>query len=473
MQASQYNWLTLEEKQLLRQRVRSNLIDWAVEALAQTGQTPAAHHRLLLTELDNLAKGRIDRLMVLMPPGSAKSTYTSILFPAWWFTQFPRTSIIAASHTYGLARYFSRRVRDLIMSNEPLLGYGISYSERAASNWRTSTGGEYYASGVRGGITGRRADLVIIDDPIKSNIEADSSGLRDGMWSWYRSDLTTRLKPGARVILIMTRWHEEDLSGQILNHEQSGWRVLSLPALAENDDPLGREGGEPIWPAWESYEELARKRNVVGSRVWAAMFQQSPRPVGGGLFKIGKLTVIDQVLPGSDERTVRAWDLAATSAASGNDPDWTVGIKLSCNSTGHYIIHDVIRLRGSPREVEEAIASTARLDGGSVWIGLPEDPGQAGKSQIAYLSGRLTGYKIMAFRETGSKFTRALPVASQIEASNFSIIRGHWNQTFISELGDFPLGRKDDQVDALVRGFITLGRVAEPARKMSISYFSR
>lgn len=466
-------WQGAAKFHLARSRIRESLLDWSVETLTKLGQLPAAHHRLLLCELNGITRGKFDRLMILMPPGSAKSTYASLLYPAWWFTQFPQTSIIAASHTLGLAQYFSRRLRDLIIANEALLGYGINPDVRAVSNWRTSTGGEYYAVGIRGGITGRRADLVIIDDPVKSQMEADSTTLRDKMWSWYRSELTTRLKPGGRVVLIMTRWHEDDLGGRMLKYEKDDWHVLRLPALAESGDPIGREAGEPIWPPWESIAQLIRKRNTIGSRAWAALFQQAPRPAGEALFKVAHISLTNEISTTDADRIVRAWDLAATNVSGDNDPDWTVGVKLACSSCGHFVILDVVRFRGSPREVEERIMSTANADGSSVWIGLPEDPGQAGKSQIAYLSGRLAGYRIMAFRETGSKLTRALPVASQIEANNFSIARGSWNHTLLSEMADFPTGNKDDQVDALVRGFMTLARMTSQVRAASLPYLAR
>jgi predicted phage terminase large subunit-like protein len=275
------------------------------------------------------------------------------------------------------------------------------------------------------------------------------------------------------MILIMTRWHDDDLGGRLLKYEKDEWHVLCLPALADTSDPIGREVGEPIWPLWESKAQLTRKRDAIGSRVWAALFQQTPRPPGEGLFKINRLLLTDTVLTTDTDRVVRAWDLAATTFLGDNDPDWTVGLKLACSPSDHFTILDVVRFRGSPREVEEKITSTARADGISVWIGLPEDPGQAGKSQIAYLSGRLAGYRIMAFRETGSKLTRALPLASQIEANNFSIVRGGWNHSLLSEMADFPMSNKDDQVDALVRGFMTLVRMTGQARSVSIPYIAR
>lgn len=178
--------------------------------------------------------------MILMPPGSAKSTYTSVIFPAWWFTQHPRTSIISASHSLNLAAHFSRRVRTLIREKEPWLGIGVTLGQRAVDAWTTTSGGEYIAVGVRGAIAGRRADLVIIDDPIKSQADAESGRQRDHIWEWYKSDITTRLKPGGRVVLIMTRWHPDDLGGQLLEQSGSEWRVVRLPALVPRHSDFDR-----------------------------------------------------------------------------------------------------------------------------------------------------------------------------------------------------------------------------------------
>lgn len=171
MSSSPSDWLKLEAECLIRSRSRERLLDWSIEILRHSKQAPEAHHRLLLEELEAVAYGHLDHLMVLMPPGSAKSTYTSILFPAWWFSRHPKSSIIAASHTQSLADYFSRQVRRLVSTYQIQLGYTLTSDERTSSHWRISTGGEYYATSVRGAITGRRADLAIIDDPIKSRME--------------------------------------------------------------------------------------------------------------------------------------------------------------------------------------------------------------------------------------------------------------------------------------------------------------
>jgi predicted phage terminase large subunit-like protein len=409
--------------------------------------------------------------MILMPPGSAKSTYASIVFPAWWFTQHPQSSVIAASHSLSLAKYFSRRIRALVMEKEAYLGYTIPHGRRAADMWTTSSGGDYLAVGVRGAITGRRADLVIIDDPIRSQADAESRRQREHVWDWYRSDVTTRLKPNGKIVLIMTRWHPDDLGGQLLQQAAKDWRIVRLPALAEADDPIGRPIGAALWPEWEDYRALMRKRELVGERSWSALFQQHPVPPGDRLFPVDRITTTP--LERDPEAIVRGWDLAATANTGQNDPDWTVGIKLSRDRLGRYLILDVVRIRGTPRQVEDLIVRTTQSDGPNVVVSIPEDPGQAGKSQMAYLTRQLAGFRVISSRETGSKATRAMALASQVEAGNVSIIRADWDRTLIDEMRDFPWGRKDDQVDALVRAFTTLTMRPRPSGSMAASILSR
>jgi predicted phage terminase large subunit-like protein len=409
--------------------------------------------------------------MILMPPGSAKSTYGSIIFPAWWFTQHPRTSIISASHSLQLAEHFSHRVKRLIVAKQQYLGFGISRDRRSIDSWNTSDGGEYVSVGVRGAIAGRRADLIIIDDPIKSQADSESERQREHIWDWYKSDVTTRLKPGGKVVLIMTRWHPDDLGGQLLEHAPAEWRVIRLPAIAEPNDPLGRVIGTPLWPEWESLQDLLRKRELIGERTWSALFQQTPLPSSGRLFPTDRIAIVQ---PECDaEAIVRAWDLAATGETGRNDPDWTVGVKLCRDRAGRYLVCDVARIRGTPRQVEELIVNTAQKDGVNVIVAIPEDPGQAGKSQMSYLTRQLAGFRVISARETGSKATRAMPLASQVEAGNVSIVFAEWNRRLLDEMRDFPWARKDDQVDALVRGFTTLTTRPRSAISIPNSIFSR
>jgi predicted phage terminase large subunit-like protein len=445
-------------------------MQWTEDALRPQGYVPAAHHRLLIDELARLAEGKTDRLMLLMPPGSAKSTYASVLFPAWFLARHPRSAIIAASHTASLATHFGRRVRAMAAGHPDILGYTLDRGHRAAGDWATDRGGEYYATGVRGPLAGRRADLILIDDPVRTTVEADSARARDQLWEWYRTDLATRLKPSGRIVLIMTRWHQDDLGGRLIAGGD-GWRVVRLPALAEADDPLGRIEGAPIWPEWEDLEQLARRRAEVGPRAWSAQYQQSPTPDGGTLFHIPRIAVLPAAP--AEARYVRAWDLAATAAASGHDPDWTVGLKLGREPSGRLVVADIVRLRGGPHEVEQAVVNTAALDGRAVAVGLPQDPGQAGKQQVAWLAARLGGHRIVATPETGAKSTRAVPVASQADAGNLALVAASWNRDFLDELRDFPFGQKDDQVDALSRAFAMLTDTPLPARRLHVPFMGR
>jgi len=451
--------LSLAAEQGLRKGVRTCLTEWATLALAAQHQVPARHHRLMMTELETVAAGTCDRLMLLMPPGHAKSTYASLLFPAWFLSRHPGTHVICASHTAELATAFGRGVRSLIGEHQERLGIGIDPASRAANRFETmlipgklpsksgindSKGGTYYATGVRGPVTGRRADLIIIDDPVKGQADADSRPQRDALWNWYRSDLVTRLKPGGRIVLVMTRWHPDDLGGRLLNGPEP-WRVVRLPAIAEFGDAMGRAPGEALWPEWESLVALQRKRLAVGDRAWEALFQQSPRTPGGRLFQTGRIAVVDDRLPGT---AVRAWDLAASL-----EGDWTAGVRLARSPDGRFQVQDVVRLRGGPEEVVHAIRATAERDGLTTPIGLPQDPGQAGRAQIAFLTARLAGWRVISSPESGAKTTRAMPVASQLNAGTVSVLSGTWNEAFLAELEDFPGGACDDQVDALARAF--------------------
>lgn len=449
----------LEERH--RRRLRDDLREWCIEALEPLGQRPAPHHELLIRKLEAVAAGEIDRLMVFMPPGSAKSTYASILFPSWFMAR-GKADVIAASHGADLAEDFSGKVLRTVAEHSRDLGYGLE--NQSVKLWRTTNGSVYRAAGAGGSITGRRADLFLIDDPIKGREDANSLTIRDKVWDWYRAEVITRLKPRARIVVIQTRWHPDDLSGRLLQEMENGgdqWDVVSLPALAEsNNDPMGRAPGEALWPAWEDVAALERKRAAVGEMEWAALYQQRPRPLEGSLFKVGMVQTLDTAPAGG--HIARAWDLAATAQAGGRDPDWTVGVKLARMPDGRFIVLDVVRLRGGPDEVESTIINTAKQDGLGVRVGLPQDPGQAGKQQVLYLTRKLSGYRVDSSPETGDKATRAAPMASQSNAGNLSIVRAAWNRAFLDELAGFPNATKDDQVDALSRAFSMVGLARPP-----------
>lgn len=407
--------------------------------------------------------------MICLPPGSAKSTYASKLAPAWFLAQAPYTQIIGASHTIKLAEDMSRAVHNFIRGNEQILGYSLTTEN--ASLWTTSTGCRYLAAGVGSAIAGYRASLAILDDPVASREKADSTVERDKAWNWYLADLRTRLKPDAKIIVIMTRWHEDDLGGRLLETDGGRWRVLKVPAVAIENDPLGRKRGDWLWDGEDAYEYGRELRNVYEEYVrsgalrdWYALYQQEPRPMDGSIFKVGQLKVIPAAKAGG--KRVRAWDLAATEKTGTRNPDWTTGVRLAKHDDGSFVVEDVVRLQGGPDDVEAAILQTARLDGRSVEIGLPQDPGQAGKTQVLYLTRKLAGFAVKASPESGDKATRAAPAASQVNVGNVSLVEDKgWNAHFIEELRAFPSGAKDDQVDGFSRAFSMLIAPPDPARR--------
>jgi predicted phage terminase large subunit-like protein len=449
----------------------AGFLGFARMVMGKAGMMPAAHHELLIERLQAVADGRCDRLMVQMPPGSAKSTYGSILFAAYFVGRFPRGQIIAAEHTASLAHYFGRRVRGVLGEFGGELGVALASDSRAAGQFRLAQGAEYFAAGVRGPITGRRADLVIVDDPIKSWAEAESATLRDGLFDWYRAELSARLKPGGRVVLIMTRWHPGDLAGRLAEAE-TGWECLRLPALAEAGDVLGRAVGAALWPAWADEAAIARRRREVGERMFAAMYQQAPRAPDAALFDTAKIFVVE-ACPAL-LRSIRAWDLAASLPGAGRRPDWTVGLKLGLGGDGRLLVADLVRFQGSPAQVEARIVATARADGAATLIGLPQDPGQAGLAQVVMLKRALVGFAVEATPELGSKWARAMPAAIQMDAGSLGLVKGPWNGAFIAELAAFPEGDKDDQVDALSRAVTMMVTTSgQLTRRLSVPLLGR
>ena len=274
------------EREEWRRTCRTNLTAWCIEALAPLGQTPARHHRLLIHHLERLARGDNDRLIVAMPPGSAKTTYASILFAAWFLAQGNGMNVAGLSHGADLAEKFSASIQQTIRRHSDVLGYGLA--SESVREWRTTNGGSYIAAGVGGSLTGRRLDCAIIDDPFKDRAAAESRVIRDAVWDWYQNVVYTRRVPGYRIMLIMTRWHLDDLAGRLLDAEANGgdkWEILRLPAIADSlQDPLGRAIGEPLWPERESRAELDRIKANIGEYAFGALYQQDPQPPSGSFF---------------------------------------------------------------------------------------------------------------------------------------------------------------------------------------------
>jgi predicted phage terminase large subunit-like protein len=239
----------------------------------------ADHHRRICEKLEAVERGDIDRLMIFMPPRHGKSELASKRFPAWCLGRRPARQIIAASYNSDLANDFGRNVRNIVDEaefREVFPDVSLAPDSHAANRMNTDHGGAYVAAGVGTAVTGRGAHIALIDDPFKDREEADSERRRDIVWDWYRSTLFTRLMPGGAIVLIQTRWHEDDLAGRLLECE-TDWDVLDLPAI-DND-------GKALWPEWYDETALERIKNTIGPREWSALYQQKPQPDEGTFFQ--------------------------------------------------------------------------------------------------------------------------------------------------------------------------------------------
>lgn len=243
------------------------------------------HLELLCRELDKVEKGKTKRLMVFMPPRHGKSETTSRKFPAYYLGKNPDHNVILASYGYLLAKSFSKASRDLMESRKYRAVFPIRMAEdaRSVNDWDIQGyKGGMLAAGVGGATTGYGANLFVIDDPIKNKEEAESEVIREKHWDWYRSVVLTRLEPDARLIVMLTRWHQQDLAGKILaqakeDGDLDDWRVINLPAIAEEKDALKRKPGEALWPDRYDRRMLKKTQKQVGSRIWFALFQGQPQ----------------------------------------------------------------------------------------------------------------------------------------------------------------------------------------------------
>jgi predicted phage terminase large subunit-like protein len=428
---------------LRRKQVRSRLQTWC-EA---NGYLPAKHHRLLITKLEAVARGEIERLAVFMPPGSAKSTYASILFPPWLLAQLPKAQILAASHTTELAERWGRRVRNLISENRSILGLEPTEDNQAAGRWALRSGGEYMAAGAMTGIAGFRALFGLIDDPIRSRQDADSLLVRDRLWDWYLNDFRPRLVPHARQVLIQTRWHEDDLAGRALNHQH--WEVLSLPALAKQDDALGRTIGEPLWGD-DDYgygEQLVGLQNTTPPRVWSALYQQEPTPDEGDYFKEEWLRPID-ILPAYKHLRVYGGSDYAVTQDGG---DYTVHAVFGVDHLNNLYLIDLWRGQASADQWVEAFCDLVEKYRPLDWA---EELGQIRSGVGPYLDRRMRQRRLhvnrTAFPTRGDKAVRARSIQGRMALDGLYYPKNAiWAADWLAELLNFPASKHDDQVDAM------------------------
>lgn len=424
--------------------------------------------------------------MIFAPPQHGKSELVSVRLPAFWTGKRPNDPVILASYGSDLAHSKSRQARDVVEGQEYRALFGdLGVSEgriirtrddsRAVHKWSLNHPyrGGMMAVGVGGPITGNGGMLGIIDDPIENWAQAQSPTYRNSTWLWWQTTFRTRIWEGGAIILIMTRWHEDDLAGRILKDQPGRWKVLRLPAIAEtqderdaNDqftnqpigqpDPLGREPGEPLAPKRFSIAALLELRKDVGTMGWAAEYQGAPRAPEGNRFKREWFDGEGRIVPAAprNAKRIRYWDKAGTEGGG----KYTAGVLLA-QANGITYIEDVVRGQWSAGNRERVIKETAEGDAErygdrtSVEIWIEQEPGSGGKESAEATVINLSGFRIKKDLPTGDKDVRLEPFAVQAENGNVRMVRGAWNHAFIEELIAIPNGAFRDQSDATGGGF--------------------
>jgi predicted phage terminase large subunit-like protein len=446
---------------LSRRQARTSLTSYL--AYLDLAFAPAAHHRLMIRHLEDAERGTCTKLMLFLPPGSGKSFYASQLFPAWYIGRNPDHSIIAASHTQDLADRFGRRVRNLVASeaHRNVFGVGVAADRQAAGQWETESGGEYFAVGIGGSVTGRRANLGIIDDPVRGREDADSERARATAWEWYVNDFTPRLKPGASQILIMTRWHQDDLAGRLLDREAAAWRVVELPMEARPGDPLGREPGARLWPEWFTEEMVATAKR--DPRAWNALYQQQPVVEEGDYFKLDWFLPFVRLPP-----NVTCYG-ASDYAVSEGGGDYTEHGVFGVDPLGNLYVLDWWRGQTAPDAWIDRQCDLILRHQPICWFG---EKGVIEKAVRPYLTARMNERRAYCRVEwlpsVVDKAARCRGFQAMASMGKVLFpIEAPWKAELIGQLTRFPAGKHDDAVD--VCSLIGRGLEQMPAPSVAMS----
>jgi len=422
----------------------------------------AAHFGLIEEYLFKILRGEERFLIVNLPPRHGKSEFISKYFPAWYLGNFPDKRIIISSYQASLSEGWSRKIRDILKEFGPhLFNVHINPDHRRANSFEfIGHSGGLYAVGTGGAITGKGANIMIVDDPIKNDAEANSLTYRDKVFEWFNSTAFTRLEPDGAMIIIMTRWNEDDLTGRLLsnNFATSGyqWQHINLPAIAIENDLLGRDIGKPLWSDRYDIDKLNQIKQSIGSYWFSALYQQDPVPAGSSIFRRIWFQYYDEddrnyilnYKDGKKERINKSLckifttvDLASSTKETA---DYTVILTFAQTSNNDILILDIIREKFEATEHLNLIKYNYQKFR-PVLIGIENVQYQSSLLQIALKEG----LPIKSLKADKDKISRSLPIASLLEAGKVYFKRNaQYLDAFESELLNFPKGKNDDQVDA-------------------------
>lgn len=434
-------------------------------------------HKALGAALEEVEKGEISRLIVTFPPRHGKSELTTRRFPPWFVGRDPYRHIICATYNEDFAKDFGRTVRGIMQSPayaEIFPNVKLAKGSAAADNLVTTAGGQLSFVGPGGSITGRGGDLLLVDDPIKNSAEAGSATIRNERWTWFNQTLMTRfMTDTGRIIVIQTRWHEDDIVGRITDptnphydaEEAKLWKVINIPALAEEEDVLGREIGEPLWPErfGLAYLESQRRRDPVG---FSALYQQRPSPADGDLFQADMFrTYLPNELP-TNLRFYAASDHAVGTTQRHDRSCFLVG---GIDDAGVIWLVDARWKRYAPEvAVERMIDLMGRYSPVTWWA----ENGHISKSIGPFLRRRMierkTFCRIKEVPTTGDKEARAQSIIGRMSMGMVRFPeKAPWYQDAKAELLKFPHGKNDDFVDALAHLGMGLQKLANASKTVA------
>lgn len=426
---------------------RGDLASYATVMGSPYYKTPT-HIQRLCDVLEAVDRGEKKRVVVTMPPRHGKSKMVSGFFPAWYLGRKPNRQLIHTTYSGDLAIGFGREIRNQIQDTlygKIFPGVALAKDSKAMDDFRTSNGGIYFAMGLDGTITGRGAHLLLIDDPIKSRQDSDSETMRRRLKDWFGSVARTRLMPGGSIVIIQTRWHEDDLAGYCINElAHEGWEVVSFKAIAEPNDPLNRAEGEALWPAQYSVDELDALKQTLSSRDWSAMYQQSPLPTSGGMVKLSWFRRFPNPAQriSAATRIIQSYD-TATKAKEFND--WSVGTTWADTKDGLDLV-DVFRARQEYPDLRRSIIANAERFKPSVVLIEDKGSGQV-LLQDLRASTRLPVIPINPGQR--DKVVRLSGITGLIEAGRVGLPESSpWLVDYEMELASFPLAAHDDQTDS-------------------------
>jgi len=439
------------------------------------------HHARMADAFERVARGECKRLIINMPPRHTKSEFASYLLPAWFLGKFPHKKVIQASHTAELAVGFGRKVRNLVDTDTYRMLFpdlSLASDSKAAGRWNTSKGGDYFAIGIGGAVTGKGADVLIIDDP-HSEQEAALAEINpdiyDKTYEWYTSGPRQRLQPGGAIVIVMTRWSKRDLTGQVLKAaaQRGGdeWEVIEFPAILPS--------GNPLWPEFWSMKELQALKEELPNSKWQAQYQQAPTSDTSAIIKREWWQVWDSDVPPKCEFLLQSWDTAFEKTQRADYSaltTWGVFYQPDDNGTeqANIILLNAFRDRMEfPALKRTAVEEWKEWEPDSVII-----EKKASGAPLIY-EMRAMGIPVQEFTPSrgNDKISRLNAVSDLFASGRVWAPATHWAEEVIEEVASFPGGEHDDYVDstslALMRfrqgGYITTN-LDEPD---DIVYFKR